>query len=64
MIKVVRGRPNHLELAAFTAVFMALVRGSHTLSEPDPRSRRAGWDHQPPHLPAHSWRARRASPPR
>ncbi|WP_374991101.1 acyl-CoA carboxylase subunit epsilon [Streptomyces sp. LHD-70] len=64
MIKVVKGSPNHLELAAFTAVFIALARGSHALRDPRPRSRRAGWDHQSPHLPAHSWRARAASPRR
>ncbi|WP_408909497.1 acyl-CoA carboxylase subunit epsilon [Streptomyces solicavernae] len=64
MIKVVRGSPNHLELAALTAVFVALVRGSHALRDPLPRSRRAGWDRQPPYLPAHSWRSHAVSPPR
>ncbi|MEV0116367.1 acyl-CoA carboxylase epsilon subunit [Streptomyces sp. NPDC050844] len=64
-IKVVGGSPNHFELAALTAVFIALIRGAHALRAPHSAgAHRAWWDQKPPYVPAHSWRSRQAPPPR
>ncbi|MGW7097882.1 acyl-CoA carboxylase subunit epsilon [Streptomyces sp. NPDC054838] len=61
-IKVVRGHPDHIELAALTAALVILARSAPAVHEHGQRSRRAHWDrHWPLVHPAHSWRAR---PPR
>lgn len=65
-IHVVRGTPDHIELAALTAALLMLARASEVGGAPRPRRhRRAHWDRNLPsivHHPAHSWRARPASP--
>ncbi len=63
-IRVVRGTPDHVELAALTAALFMLARASEVSGSGRPRSsrhRRAHWDRNLPsrlHHPAHSWRAR------
>ncbi|MFJ6718318.1 MULTISPECIES: acyl-CoA carboxylase subunit epsilon [unclassified Streptomyces] len=62
-IKVVRGRPDHIELAALTAALVVLARSAPAVPEHHHghghHRRRAHWDrHWPLVHPAHSWRAR------
>ncbi|GHB52722.1 hypothetical protein GCM10010347_23310 [Streptomyces cirratus] len=64
-IKVVRGNPDHIELAALTAALVMLARSApavheHHHTHPHHRHRRrAHWDrHWPLVHPANSWRAR------
>ncbi|MFF1556434.1 acyl-CoA carboxylase epsilon subunit [Streptomyces sp. NPDC058279] len=67
-IEVVRGNPDHMELAALTAALVILARSAPALHEHHHghlhhghhhRSRRAHWDrHWPLVHPANSWRAR------
>ncbi|MFI5828016.1 acyl-CoA carboxylase subunit epsilon [Streptomyces sp. NPDC051578] len=64
-IKVVRGNPDHIELAALTAALVMLARsapavhGHHHHGRPHHHRRRAHWDrHSPVVHPANSWRAR------
>ncbi|MEV0410647.1 acyl-CoA carboxylase epsilon subunit [Streptomyces sp. NPDC050448] len=65
-IRVVRGSPDHIELAALTAALLILARTADAPRAPhSTRRRRAHWDRNLPsvgHHPAHSWRARPASP--
>ncbi|WP_158710009.1 acyl-CoA carboxylase epsilon subunit [Streptomyces katrae] len=65
-IRVVRGTPDHIELAALTAALVILARTAHVPRAPhSARHRRAHWDRNVPsvvHHPAQSWRARPASP--
>ncbi|MEV6685915.1 acyl-CoA carboxylase subunit epsilon [Streptomyces sp. NPDC051130] len=64
-IKVVRGNPDHIELAALTAALVMLARSAPAVHEhhhhgrPHHHRRRAHWDrHSPVVHPATSWRAR------
>ncbi|CAL9592092.1 hypothetical protein SUDANB120_05267 [Streptomyces sp. enrichment culture] len=61
-IKVVKGVPDHIELAALTAALLVLARAAEIAGPPrTTRHRRAHWDRNLPslaHHPAHSWRAR------
>ncbi|MET9888171.1 acyl-CoA carboxylase subunit epsilon [Streptomyces sp. NPDC006430] len=65
-IKVIRGRPDHIELAALTAALFILARTARApRAHRSTRHHRAHWDRNLPsvvHHPAHSWRARPGSP--
>ncbi|MEW2413136.1 acyl-CoA carboxylase epsilon subunit [Streptomyces sp. NPDC046866] len=65
-IRVVRGVPDHIELAALTAALLMLARASEADVAPrSTRRHRAHWDRNLPsviHHPAQSWRARPGSP--
>ncbi|MFD0270087.1 acyl-CoA carboxylase subunit epsilon [Streptomyces sp. NPDC127106] len=65
-IRVVKGRPDHIELAALTAALMVLARtGAMAVPRHSTRRHRAHWDRNLPSLtdhPVHSWRSRPASP--
>ncbi|WP_323179119.1 acyl-CoA carboxylase subunit epsilon [Streptomyces sp. NBC_00320] len=65
-IRVVRGSPDHIELAALTAALVILARTAPVPRAPhSTRHRRAHWDRNLAsvvHHPAHSWRARPGSP--
>ncbi|MEU7553235.1 acyl-CoA carboxylase subunit epsilon [Streptomyces sp. NPDC044571] len=63
-IKVVKGSPDHMELAALTAALFVMARTTHGSGERSSRHHRAHWDRNLPALirfPAHSWRARPGS---
>lgn len=61
-IRVVRGTPDHIELAALTAALLILARTAAVSCAPhSTRRHRAHWDRNMAsvvHCPAHSWRAR------
>ncbi|MER7461480.1 acyl-CoA carboxylase epsilon subunit [Streptomyces sp. NPDC097981] len=61
-----RGTPDHIELAALTAALLILARAADMPCAPrSTRRHRAHWDRNLAavvHHPAHSWRARPASP--
>ncbi|MFF4851796.1 acyl-CoA carboxylase epsilon subunit [Streptomyces sp. NPDC001194] len=61
-IKVVRGTPDHIELAALTAALLILARTAPVPCAPrSTRRHRAHWDRNVTsvvHCPAHSWRSR------
>ncbi|MEU9178457.1 acyl-CoA carboxylase epsilon subunit [Streptomyces sp. NPDC048550] len=63
---MVRGSPDHIELAALTAALVILARTAPVPRAPhSTRHRRAHWDRNLAsvvHHPAHSWRARPGSP--
>ncbi|MFJ3202220.1 acyl-CoA carboxylase epsilon subunit [Streptomyces sp. NPDC086989] len=65
-IRVVRGTPDHIELAALTAALLMLARAADAPRAPRrARHRRAHWDRNlrsVVHHPAQSWRARPHSP--
>ncbi|MEU2390171.1 acyl-CoA carboxylase subunit epsilon [Streptomyces sp. NPDC007369] len=65
-IRVVKGRPDHIELAALTAALMVLSRaGAMAVPLHSTRRHRAHWDRNLPSLtvhPVHSWRARPRHP--
>lgn len=66
-IEVVKGAPDHVELAALTAALFLLARadGPGPGPERSTRRHRAHWDRNLPHpvrCPSHSWRARPGSP--
>ncbi|WP_186777219.1 acyl-CoA carboxylase subunit epsilon [Streptomyces salinarius] len=65
-LRVTRGNPTATDLAAVTAVLLAVRRAADAAEPPEPAAGRAGWERAPlpggplaAHRPAGSWQASR-----